>query len=114
MCSSGTAGSDGKPVAHKESRVHPQSVLCIKTEDCYWRAAKETGCETTTGQHRSFAKTSDEKSRQAPRVLSELTRAVDSTTQANKQSARHHGANSIADDCDKPFEVPRCLQPKNE
>ena len=40
----------------------PQSVLRRNTEGCNWRAAKETGCETTTGQHRSCAKTSDEKS----------------------------------------------------
>ena len=49
---------------------------------------------------------------------------VDSTTQASKQSTRHlvddfatqecSDANSIADDSDEPFEVPRYLQPKNE
>ena len=60
---------------------------------------------------------------QAPRVMSE-SRVVDSTTQASKQSTRHlidnvatqerSGANSIADDSDKPFEVPRYLQRKNK
>ena len=52
------------------------------------------------------------------------SRVVDLTTQASKLSTRHlvddvamqerSGANSIADDSDKPFEVPRYLHRKNK